>query len=76
LKVISVRAMKASGNKVIASLTSLPGRWTVNLTLRPLYSLRKVMMYSLNRTLSGFQCRSGRFGEEENIIPLMGIEPW
>jgi hypothetical protein len=32
-------------------------------------------LYPLDRRLGGFQCRSGRGGEEKNSQPLPGLEP-
>jgi len=34
----------------------------------------KSLNYPLNRRLGGFQIQSACYGEEENIIPLLGIE--
>jgi hypothetical protein len=46
-------------------LTSSPGHITPE----------KEEWYPLNRRVSGPQRRSGRFGEEENNLPLRGFEP-
>jgi hypothetical protein len=32
--------------------------------------------YPLNRTLGVPQSWSGHFGEEKNLLPLLGSEPW
>jgi hypothetical protein len=45
-------------------------RWVVSLTPRPLYP-----RYPLDRRLGGPQSRSGRSGEEKNLLPLPEIEP-
>ena len=52
-------------------------RWTyvVNFMLRPVYLRGKVPRYPLNWRNCGPQRRSGRFGEEKNILPLLAIEP-
>jgi len=34
----------------------------------------KSLNYPFNRRLGGLQIRSACYGEEENIIPLLGIE--
>jgi hypothetical protein len=31
--------------------------------------------YPLNKKLNGLKSQSGRFGEEKNLLPLLGIEP-
>jgi hypothetical protein len=32
--------------------------------------------YSLSRWLGGIHTQSGRFGEDKNLLPLPGFEPW
>ena len=32
--------------------------------------------YPLDRSLVGPQIRSGNFGEAENLLLLLGLEPW
>jgi hypothetical protein len=34
------------------------------------------MGYTLRRRLSGFQCRSGHFGEEKHILVMSRIDLW
>jgi hypothetical protein len=41
---------------------------------RPLYPRGKSPGYPLNRRLRQLESLSGRFGEEENILPLPGFE--
>jgi len=47
----------------------------VSYTTRPLYPRGKSPRHPLDRRLGGPQRRSGRGGEEENSLPLPGIEP-
>jgi len=47
----------------------------VTITPPPPYP-RKRNPIPLCRMLGGHQSRSGRFGEEKNIFPLPGFEPW
>jgi hypothetical protein len=49
-------------------------RWLVNFTPRPLYSRENSPSYPLNRRLGEPQSRSGRCGEEKNLLPLPRIE--
>jgi hypothetical protein len=50
-------------------------RWVVSLTPRPLFPRGKSPFCSLDRTMGGFQGRSGRFEEERNFLRLPEIEP-
>ena len=44
-------------------------------TLRPdRFTLGKETRYPLNRWLGGPQSRSGPFGEEQKLLPLLGLE--
>jgi hypothetical protein len=45
-------------------------RWVVSFTRQPLYT-----RYPLDRSLGGPQSRFGHGGEENNSLPLSGIEP-
>jgi len=40
----------------------------------PALSLGKVPQYVLNRRLGGIQSHFGHFGEEKNLLPVLGIE--
>jgi hypothetical protein len=51
-------------------------RLVVSFTPWPLYPQGKSSRYSLNRTLGGPQSQSGCCGEEKNVLPLSGTEPW
>jgi hypothetical protein len=46
-------------------------RWMINCTFRPLYKCRKHASYPLR----GFQCWSGRFGKDRNLLALPRTEP-
>jgi hypothetical protein len=46
-------------------LTSRPGRFTP----------RKELRYALNNRLGGLQRRFGRFGGQQNLLPLPAFEP-
>jgi hypothetical protein len=50
-------------------------RWVVSLTLRPLYHRGNRLRCPLYRRLFGPQSRSRRYGEETNLLFLLGIEP-
>jgi hypothetical protein len=54
---------------------STRGRRVVNF-MALLLSLVKERRYPLNRRLSGLQSWCGHFGEEKNLLPLPGYEPW
>jgi hypothetical protein len=60
----------------IHAFFDLGTRWKgeVRFTIRPLYSLGKILLYSLDRRLGGPQNPSGRGGEEKNYQPSPGIE--
>jgi hypothetical protein len=47
----------------------------VSFTPLPLYPCGKNTRYPLCRSFGGFQSRSGRCGEENNLLLLAGIEP-
>jgi hypothetical protein len=47
--------------------TSCPGSF---------YTSRKEQHYSSKRKLVGSQSWFGHFGEEKNLLPLLGIELW
>jgi hypothetical protein len=49
-------------------------RWLVSFTDRPLYPLRNGTRYPMDMGLNGPQNWSGRWGEENNFLPLCGIE--
>jgi hypothetical protein len=49
-------------------------RWVVSLTSRPLYPTGNNSRCQLDRRLVEHQNRSGRCGEEENLLSLPGIE--
>jgi hypothetical protein len=49
-------------------------RWVVSFTPRTLYLWGKSLRYPLSRRQDGPQRRSGRFGEEKNLLFLLGIE--
>jgi hypothetical protein len=49
-------------------------RWVFNLSPRPFYP-EKESRYPSNRRLGGPQSRSGRFGEENDLLPLLGFKP-
>jgi hypothetical protein len=49
-------------------------RWVVSFAHRPLYPLGNNPRYPLDRKLGAPQSRSGRRGEEKNLLPLSGIE--
>ena len=69
--------MAYRGNSGLAPrILNLSTRWmcVVSFMSRPLYPLRKILRYQLNMRLLGFQNKSGNFGEEEDILPLPGIE--
>ena len=44
-------------------------------TVLPLYLSEKDPRYPFNRTMSGTQNRSKRYGEEGSLVALPGIEP-
>jgi hypothetical protein len=54
---------------------SVRWKWVVSFTLRSLYPRVKGHRYLLNRRLGGHCCQRGRFGEETNVLPLLGIKP-
>jgi hypothetical protein len=39
-------------------------------------SEENIIWHPLNRTMSGTHSLSGHFGEEKNLLPLSGFEPW
>jgi hypothetical protein len=47
-------------------IVSLPGHFTPG----------NEPLYPQNRRLDALQRRSGRFGEDTNLLPIPGIEPW
>ena len=49
-------------------------KWIVSFTPRPLYPRWKSPRHRLSRRLGGPQSRCERFGEEKNVLPLLGIE--
>ena len=68
--------MKAyKGIRGIAALINGDSRWRqgVSLRLRPLYTRGR---YPPPGRLGGPQGRLGCFGEEINLMPLPGFEPW
>ena len=48
--------------------------WLLNFTPRPLYPLRKISRYQLNRILGTIQNQSARFWKEEHTLPSVGDE--
>jgi len=50
-------------------------RWAVILTTRSHYFQGICFLVPLRRKQSGLQRRPGFFGEEKNVLPLLGIEP-
>ena len=67
-KVVPVHAMYVyRENRGMAPLIlSLDTRWSSVVQLR----------WPLNKKLDGLQTRTGRFGEETELLPLPGIENW
>jgi len=51
-------------------------RWVVNYTPLLLYPQKNVPHYPQNGRLNGIQSQSGWFGEEENLLFMLGIEIW
>jgi hypothetical protein len=54
------------------TMTLDDGEWLTSRSRR--YILRKESRNTLNRRLGGTHSRSGRFGEEKNLLPLPGFE--
>jgi hypothetical protein len=50
-------------------------KWTVSFTPLPLCPQENSPPHPLYRRLGGSQSRSGHYGEENNLLPLQGIEP-
>jgi hypothetical protein len=74
---VPVQAMKVcKGCRVISSLIFNLGtrwKWVVNVTSLPLYPGRETR-YPLFRRLGASKSRSGRFGEEESMLPLARLD--
>jgi hypothetical protein len=51
------------------------GGWVVSFTLLPLYPRGNSPGTPLYRRLGGLQSQSWRYGEEKNLLPLLGNEP-
>jgi hypothetical protein len=50
-------------------------RWVVRFTSRPLYPGERAHRYLLDRSMSGPQSRSGRYGEEKKLTPPGNLTP-
>lgn len=76
-KIIHAHVMKIYGLEGGVLILNRGSRWrsAVSITLQPPYP-RKRNPIPLCGMLGGHQSRSGRFGEEKNIFPLPGLEPW
>jgi len=78
-KVVPVHATKAYwGSRSTAPLIHGLGtrwRWVVSFTTRPLYPW-EVIPVLLSRRLVKPYSWSGCFGEENNLLPMPGFEPW
>jgi hypothetical protein len=70
-----IHAMKAYGRGRAPLVLNLGSSWrtVVNFTPWPLYPMKE-RWYPLNRMLGGSQIRSGRFGDEKNLLPVPGFE--
>jgi hypothetical protein len=51
-------------------------RWVVSFTPWPFYPPRKEPLISIGQEAGWTQKQSGHSGEEKNLLPLPGIEPW
>jgi hypothetical protein len=72
-KIFPVHSMKAFGARRMAlSLLNIGSRWRWGLRFT---LLGKGTFYPLNRRLGESKSRSGRFGEENDLLPLPAIEP-
>jgi hypothetical protein len=75
--VLSAHTMKAyTGRKCIALLILNPGtrrKCVVNLMPRLLYPQQRTLVSK--EEAAGSQSCSGHFGEEKNLLPLLGFEP-
>jgi hypothetical protein len=49
------------------------GEWSASCHGR--LALKKIAWYPFIQGPDGPKCRSGRFGEEKNLLPLVGSEP-
>jgi hypothetical protein len=50
-------------------------RWVASLTPRPLYPPWNSPRHPLDMRLDGFHNRCGRYGDEKNLFPFLGIAP-
>ena len=51
-------------------------RWVVNSMPWLLYAIGKSLCYPFSRRMGEPRRYSGCFGEEKNLLPMSGIEPW
>jgi hypothetical protein len=65
--------MKTYGSTILHLSTRW--RWVVSFTPLQLYPRENNPWYALDRGLAGPQNRSGRCGDEKNLLSLPGIEP-
>jgi hypothetical protein len=56
-------------------ISTLGRRWVVSFTPLPLYPRGNSLRYPLYRRVGGPKSRTGRYGEETNILPPLGIQP-
>lgn len=66
IKVSLVHARKGKQLYVHSLLRLYPGRLTQG----------KEPRYPMNKMLGWFQIQSERFGEDRNLLPFSGFEPW
>jgi hypothetical protein len=74
-RLYKTRKYMVTGNKVPPILKlGHRWRWVVDFTNGPLHIHGNSCLYTLNKSMSGFQELAGCFGEEINLLPVLWIE--